>query len=266
MLASSLLLLLVAYVAGLTRLWRSAGVGQGIRPLEAIAFAGGWLALAVALSTPMDEWSEQWLAAHMIQHELLMVVAAPLFAIAAPLIALLWALPASTRRVTVTVFSTPPIPHVWRAATAPLTVFILHALALWIWHLPVLYVYALGHEGVHFLQHLCFLGTAALFWWGIAHGRYGRAGYGVAVIYVFATTVHGGVLGALLTFSTRIWYPPYQHVHPGGVTPLEDQQLAGLLMWVPAGLLFVAGGLGLFAAWLRQAERMTRGRDAKVAR
>ena len=83
--------------------------------------------------------------------------------------------------------------------TAPASVFLLHAIALWVWHLPALYDYALEHEGVHVVQHLCFFGTAALFWWGIAHGRYGRVGYGAAVVYVFATAVHGGVLGALLT-------------------------------------------------------------------
>jgi len=129
---------------------------------------------------------------------------------------------------------------------------------LWVWHLPALYDYAIEHEDVHVLQHICFFGTAALFWWGIAHGRYGRASYGAAVVYVFATAVHGGVLGALLTFSPRVWYAPYVVNHPAGLTPLEDQQLAGLLMWVPAGLTFVAGGLILFAAWLRQSDRLSR--------
>jgi cytochrome c oxidase assembly factor CtaG len=121
-----------------------------------------------------------------------------------------------------------------------------------------LYAYALAHESIHVLQHFCFFGTAALFWWGIAHGRYGRIGYGVAVMYVFATAVHSGVLGALLTLSPRVWYPPYA-THPGrALSPLEDQQLAGLLMWVPAGLLLAVGGLTLFAAWLKESDRRTR--------
>src|SRR2546423_644330 len=76
------------------------------------------------------------------------------------------------------------------------------------------------------VQHFCFFGPAALFWWGIAHGRYGRAGYGAAVVYVFATAVHGGVLGALLTFSPHVWYSPYLIPRGGTLTPLEDQQLA----------------------------------------
>jgi putative membrane protein len=107
------------------------------------------------------------------------------------------------------------------------------------------------------LQHLCFFGTAALFWWGIAHGRYGRIGHGAAVLYVFATAIHGGALGALLTFSPHVWYTPYLARHSVALTPLEDQQLAGLLMWVPGGLVFVAAGLALFAAWLRESDRRT---------
>jgi putative membrane protein len=258
MLATSLALLVGVYACGIARLWRSAGVGRGVRVAQALSFGAGWLSLVIALSPPMDEWSDRWIAAHMVQHELLMVVAAPLIAAGAPLIAFLWALPARARRELAGRLWQPPLAHVWAVLTAPLSVFVLHAFALWIWHLPALYDYALEHEGVHIVQHVCFLGTAALFWWGIWHGRYGRIGYGIAVIYVFATTVHSGVLGALLTFSRRVWYVPYTLNHPAGLTPLEDQQLAGLLMWIPAGLIFVVGGLSLFAAWLRQSDRLSR--------
>jgi cytochrome c oxidase assembly factor CtaG len=258
MLASSLALLFGVYAAGVVRVWRSAGNGRGIRPFETVAFACGWAALVVALTPPIDNWSETWLVAHMVQHELLMVIAAPLIAMSAPLIALLWAAPAGFRRRALESMRRRPITDAWTAVTAPLSVFLLHALALWIWHMPALYDYALEHEAVHVLQHICFFGTAGLFWWGIAHGRYGRVGYGAAVVYVFATAVHGGALGALLTFSPRVWYAPYLTHHPAGLTPLEDQQLAGLLMWVPAGLIVAAGGLVLFAAWLRESDRRTR--------
>ena len=260
--AISLALLLGVYAAGVWRVWRSAGYGRGIRPLEALAFAIGWLALLAALSPPIDEWSEHWLVAHMVQHELLMVVAAPLVAASAPLIALLWVTPCRFRRRALEAVRRPSIAALWILLTAPLSVFLLHAAALWVWHMPALYSYALEHEPVHVLQHLCFFGTAALFWWGIAHGRYGRLGYGAAVVYVFATAVHGGVLGALLTFSPRVWYAPYLVHHPAGLTPLEDQQLAGLLMWVPAGLVLAGCGLALFAAWLRESDRRTRFRSA----
>lgn len=258
MLVSSLVVLVVVYAAGVMRLWRTAGFGRGVRPIEAVAFAAGWLALVVALSPPLDDWSEQWLAAHMVQHELLMVVAAPLFAVGAPLVGMLWAMPADARRTLVAGLRRTRVPVMWRIVTAPSTAFILYGFALWIWHVPALYDAALAHEAVHAVQHLFFFGTAALFWWGIVHGRQGRAGYGAAVVYLFVTALHGGVLGALLTVSPRVLYAPYAAHHPAGLSALEDQQLAGLLMWIPGGLAFVAGALFLLAAWLRQSDRLSR--------
>ena len=246
----------VAYAVGVVRLWRNAGVGQGVARLQAAAFACGWLALVAALLSPRDELAEQLFTAHMAQHELLMVVGAPLIALASPLVAFLWVLPHGGRRRAMRAMRGRRVSVAWAALTAPATVWLLHGLALWIWHMPSLYDAALQSEAIHAVQHLCFFLSASLFWWGIAHGRYGRAGYGVAVVYIFATAMHSGVLGALLTFSPHVWYPLYERTSTTfGLTPLEDQQLAGLLMWVPAGVTFVAGGLYFFAAWLTESER-----------
>src|SRR5437773_2244493 len=121
MLASSLAALLAVYATGVTRPWRRAGYGLGIRRVEAIAFAGGWLTLAVALSPPLDQWSDTWLVAHMVQHELLMAIAAPLMAVSAPLVALLWALPAGVRRPALAAIRRRPIAAVWTAISAPLS-------------------------------------------------------------------------------------------------------------------------------------------------
>jgi putative membrane protein len=258
MLASSLLIVLGLYLSGLVRLWRTAGWGRGIRPREAAAFGAGWLALLIALSPPLDGWSDRWQSAHMVQHELLMIVAAPLIAVGAPLVAMLWALPLGRRQALVDAARRTSLTRAWTAIAAPASGFFLYGLALWVWHIPALYDFALEHEGVHVVQHLSFFATAALFWWGIAHGRHGRVGYGAAVVYVFATAVHGGLLGALLTLAPRVWYARYLTTRSGGLTPLEDQQLAGLLMWIPAGIAFAAGGLFLFAAWLRHSDRVSR--------
>jgi cytochrome c oxidase assembly factor CtaG len=194
----------------------------------------------------------------MVQHELLMVVAAPLIALGAPLTGMLWAWPRRTRQRLVDAVRRTPIARAWPGITAPATGFFLYAAALWLWHIPAFYDYALEHEAVHVVQHLCFFTTAALFWWGIAHGRHGRLGYGAAVVYVFATAIHGGLLGALLTLAPRVWYSPYEGGRVGGLSPLEDQQLAGLLMWIPAGLVLAGAGLLLFAAWLRHSDRGSR--------
>jgi len=97
--------------------------------------------------------------------------------------------------------------------------------------------------------------TALLFWWALIHGPQGALGYGAAVLYLFTTSVHSGVLGALITLAGSVWYPSYVGLTSSwGLTPLEDQQLGGLIMWIPAGLVYVIAGLALFAGWLREAD------------
>jgi putative membrane protein len=257
MLVSSLIALAAMYAAGVARLWRSAGVGRGISRVQALAFAAGWITLVAALMGPLHEMSEQLLSAHMIQHELLMIAAAPLIAFSSPFVALMWALPhASVFRRTRALTRAIKLTHF---LTAPATVWLLHALALWIWHLPSLYEAAVANESIHAIQHTCFFGSACLFWWGIAHGRYGRLGSGAAVIYIFATALHSGALGALLTFSSALWYPIYASTTSAwGLTPLEDQQLAGLIMWIPSGVVFLVVGLGFLASWIGESERRVR--------
>ena len=247
----------VLYAIGAWRL-RGAGGPRALSATRITAYAVGWAAAVAALSPAMAAWSSTWLSAHMVQHELLMVVAAPLVAVSAPLAVTLWALPRTMRGTVAKALRTRGAKWGWRAATTPVTVFLLHAVALWVWHVPRLYQDALASETMHAAEHLSFFGTAALFWWTLAHGRYGRAGYGPAALYVFATTIHSGLLGALFTIAPRVLYGWYRVDHCNGLSPLEDQQLAGLLMWVPAGLLLVAGGLAFFAAWIRESERRSR--------
>ena len=164
--------------------------------------------------------------------------------------------------------TTPKLRDGWRFASSPLLILLLHALVLWLWHIPVLFEAALENEGIHALQHGSFFLTAVLFWWGIARGRYGRGGYGLACGFVFATAMHTSVLGALLTVASRLWYPSYAaRAAPWAIDVLADQQLAGLIMWVPAGVLLSLLALGLFAAWLgeasRRVERAERRRQAQ---
>jgi putative membrane protein len=247
------------YVIGLVRLWRKAGRSKGIRAWQVIAFAGGWAALAIALVSPLDALGSILFSAHMAQHEVLMVIAAPLLVLGRPLIALLWAMPSRWRAPLARGVQSPPVATVWNFLTAPAVAVVVHALALWMWHLPSLYQATLRSEPVHALQHTSFIVTAALFWWALIHGRYGRLGYGASVIYVFITSIHSGALGALLTFSPHLWYPIYQtRTAAWGLDAIEDQQLAGLIMWVPAGVILLILGLALFTAWLGEAERRVR--------
>lgn len=244
------------YRVGLSRLWRRAGVDSGVRRWEAACFAAGWLSLVVALVSPLDALGGILFSAHMAQHEVLILIAAPLLVLGRPLAPFLWALPRGGRETAGRWVQSPTFAATWRFLTAPLAVWVIHGLALWIWHLPALYQATLDDDFIHTLQHLSFFGSAALFWWSLVHGRFGRLGYGAAVLYVFTTSLHSGILGALLTFAPRLWYPIYEaRTSQWGLSPLEDQQLAGLIMWVPAGIVFALLGLALFAAWLGEAER-----------
>ena len=153
----------------------------------------------------------------------------------------------------------PWLSRVWRWLSAPLPILLVHGLVLWLWHIPALFEAALRNEGIHAVQHASFFLTALLFWWGIARGRYGRGGYGLASAFVFATAMHTSILGALLTVASRLWYPMYAtRGQPWAVNVLEDQELAGLILWVPAGVLLGLLALALFAAWLGEAGRRAR--------
>jgi len=132
----------------------------------------------------------------------------------------------------------------------------LHGVTVWVWHLPGFYEAAVQHEGLHAFQHATFVGTAVLFWWGLVYGRYGRAAYGASVLFVFTTMIHTGVLGALFALSSAPFYPLYQQrAAVMGVDPVVDQQLAGLYMWIPAGLVLTICGLALLMAWISEADR-----------
>jgi putative membrane protein len=150
----------------------------------------------------------------------------------------------------------PRVVRAWRALTAPLLVVLVHGIVVWLWHIPALFDAAMRSEAVHSVQHASFFFTAALFWWAIVRGRYGRLGYGLAVGFVFATAMHTSILGALITVAGSLWYPVYAaRGAPFGIDATEDQSLAGLVMWIPAGLVLTFAALALFAAWLGEAGR-----------
>jgi len=253
----SLVLTALLFAVGLYRL-----KGRSIRTWEALCFAGGWLALFIALVSPVHSWGRVLFSAHMSQHEILMLVAAPLLVLGRPLIAFLWALPLNWSRRLGNIGKITWINRTWRALTIPLVAWLVHAVALWTWHIPALFEATLYSDTIHTLQHLSFLLSALLFWWALIHGPQGAMGYGAAVLYLFTTSVHSGALGALLTVAGSVWYPSYGPLTASwGLTPLEDQQLGGLIMWIPASLVYVIAGLALFAGWLREAEVRTTRRE-----
>ena len=246
------------YAIGVRTVWARAGTGRGITRRRALGFAAGMLMLGLALLSPLDVVADALFSAHMTQHLLLILVAAPLLVSGAPMLAMIAALPRGAareagrwwirRRV---------LRSVAHRVTSPGVVFALHLAALWFWHLPGPYAGALAVPALHALEHVSFLATAALLWWVIApsHGR-PRASDGEAIAMVVGTLMHGGVLGALITLADHPWYAA--HISAAGrfgMRALEDQQLAGLIMWVPSAAVYAVTGAVLFLRWFRADER-----------
>ena len=246
------------YTCGVARLWRHAGPGRGVKPWQAAAHGAGIAVIAVALLSPLDHASDVLFSAHMAQHELLMLVAAPLIVLGRPLVPAVWALPHDWRVRARRIGRSAPVAGAWRVLTLPAVALLVHAATRWAWHIPSAFDAALADERIHAVQHLTFFVTAALFWWTLVHGRYGRAGYGVGVVFVFFTLIHSGLLAAMLSFADHPLYAHGARSAAWGVDGLVDQERAGLVMWVPASIIMMGIALALLAAWLGGAERRAR--------
>lgn len=243
------------YLIGTTRLWHASHSGSGIRKWQAACFWGGWLTLIVALVSPLDPLGAVLFSAHMVQHELLMLVAAPLLVLGRPLAAFVWALPVSWRRRLGSATKSTPVDHLWGSITHPLSAWTIHALVLWVWHVPPFFQASIVNSTVHTFQHSSFLFAALLFWWSAFQARQRHGGNGVAILYLLTTALHTALLGALLTFSLQLWYPVYAATTTmWGFTAIEDQQLGGLIMWVPGGLSYLFAALWLAARLLEGGE------------
>jgi len=214
-----------------------------------LRFALGWGALAIALVSPIDEYADRSFALHMVQHELLMVVAAPLIVLGRPLEAFAWGSPRSVIAACASFARTRPARALWQMLTGSLSAWIVHAVALWTWHVPLFFKAALLSLPLHALQHTCFLVSALGFWWSTVGTREHAPG-GSSVASLFTTMLHTSALGALLTFAPTAWYT-LADASAFGLSPVEDQQLGGLVMWIPGGTAYMIAGLAIVRAWLR---------------
>jgi putative membrane protein len=245
-----LLVSLALFAGGWWRLRGRSHGGLATLNRRGLLFAGGWLLLVLAVVSPLHQAGERSFAAHMLEHELLMLAAAPLLVLSEPLAVMLWAFPRSARKVLGAASLAPIVTIPWRLLTDPVLATLLQAAALWLWHVPALFDRALADPVWHIAQHLSFLVSALFFWSAMLHGP--RRSYGVAALCLFATSVVSGALGALMAFAQSPWYAGYAQLGmaPLGLTALEDQQLAGLLMWAPGGLVHIGAALAMVAAAL----------------
>jgi putative membrane protein len=217
--------------------WRRAG-----------AFIAGLIVFAIALVWPVDRLAEESFAAHMAQHMVLMTIAAPLVVLSQPLVPLIPALPTSLGR-TLATLAAALSPR--RDRRFPIVVAtVLQAVVLWAWHAPAVFLAAQRSEVIHLMQHASMVGVAIWFWWSLLRAGRKQAAPATAVLCALATLVHTGMLGGLLTFARKPLYARPLLDDTVYFWSTEDQQLAGLIMWVPAGVAYLTAGLILASQML----------------
>jgi cytochrome c oxidase assembly factor CtaG len=237
--APLVLLALAAYVAIYGARWRTSRAQGGARA------AGGWratswglgvLMLAIALVSPVDRLGEQMASWHMVQHLLI--------ADLAPILLILgltkWILRPATRRIHSIERAAGPLAH-------PIFGVVAYVLAMWCWHIPTLYDAALAHPAVHSLEHLSFFAAGSLYWWHLLspiRSRLRMPGLG-PVAYMASTKLLVGFLGIVLAFSNTVFYDYAWAGHHMGMTPLDDQNVAGLFMALEQSIV-----MGIALAWL----------------
>jgi cytochrome c oxidase assembly factor CtaG/cytochrome c2 len=245
--------------------WYAAGVRRSIRehrnaavpPVRIAAFVAGTVVLVLALQSPIDTLGEDLFSIHMIQHLLLMLAAPPLLVLSDCTMVFLRALPLSARKRVGGIWVRGGLHRLYEPVMHPVVVWMAFSAAFVFWHSPGPYQWALDNPAVHILEHLSFFVTSLAFW-TIAlppRGHRRRLAHGPTLLFVISTAVLSGLPGALMIFSPRPLYPGHaQGVAHWGLTLMQDQQLAGLIMWIPAGGAYVAVAGIVFLQWLRESE------------
>ena len=249
------------FIAGSLVLRRRGTRLQG-RGLHMVLFCAGWISLAGSLISPLHWLGEHLFTFHMIEHEIIMAVSAPLLVLANPVGPVLWSLPRAIRVAVGRAMCQSVVRSTWRWLSEGSHATVIHGIAIWVWHAPLLFDAAVSDIAIHRLQHVSFFFSAVLFWWSV----FRRSETGAAAWHVFITMLHTSVLGALMALAPRVLYGAQTATSSAwGLTPLEDQQLAGVIMWVPAGTIYSAAALTMMAIWIKQAGAQARQGDAAKA-
>ncbi len=256
----------VLYVRGLMR---SPGRRRRLHPRwRPVLFYTGLAIIVVALMSPLDALADELFFIHMAQHLLLVLAAPPLILLSAPMIPLLRGMPRPLRRRLVAPLTRwPAVRGGFRFLTLPLVGWGVYVVVFLGWHAPAPYDAALANEGIHILEHLTFSAAALLFWWNVIDPIPLRPNlpYLARLPYVFVTSVPNFSLGAFLVFASQPWYAFYQKGPLRfGLTPLEDQQIGGLLMWIPGAMVLLLALVILLAVMMVKEERRQREREARA--
>ena len=250
------------YAMGALTLLRRSRDAYSSRGWHHLAYLLGWFSLAGALVSPLHWLGEHLFTFHMIEHEIVMAVSAPLIVVARPLGTLMWSLPRRLRLALARLLRSHPVRMAWDWASNGRNATVLHGIAIWAWHAPPLFDAAVVNVTIHRLQHLSFFVTAVLFWWSVLR----RSESGGGAWHLFITMLHTSALGALMALAPRVLYQAQTaSALAFGLTPLQDQQLAGLIMWVPAGTIYAGTALALMAVWIASSSQEAGGERAARA-
>jgi putative copper resistance protein D len=229
------------------------------------AFLGGIVAIEIALQSGIEAYDTALFSVHMVQHVLLMMVAAPLLVLGAPITLLLRVASHEQRRRYIL-----PVLHsrVVRAISHPVVAWLLFAGVMWGTHFSAIFDESLGNPLIHDLEHLLYLGSALLFWWpavGVDPTPW-RMAYPARILYLFLQMPQNTFLALAIFSASAPLYPHYSTLaRTWGPTPLADQQAAGAIMWVVGDLIFLVAILGVVYAWMRDEERREERREVRVA-
>jgi putative membrane protein len=241
-----------AYLYAIGPLRLRYGWGDAVPRARVAAFFIGIVVLGFALLSPLDVVGDRYLfSAHMVQHMLLTMAAPPLLLLGTPG----WLLRPLLRR--------DPVLRIARFLTFPAIAFALFNADFWLWHLPSLFDLTLRNSAVHILEHLTFIATAVLAWFPILSPlpELPRLPRPAQLLYLFLSCQPMVVLGALLTFASQPLYAPYVAApRLFGISAASDQQLGGLIMWIPGNFVYILAMSIVFFLWIEE-----QGRDADRA-
>jgi len=235
----------VAYEWG-ARHVRARAAGEGaeqpvLRRRERVAFFGGLAVIFVSLNGPLHDLSDTFLfSAHMVQHLLLSLAVPPLLLVGTPG----WMLRPFLENARIATIA--------RAITRPVRCFIIFNVVIAAWHLPPLYNTAMAHHSIHIVQHLTFLVASVLMWWPFLSPlpELPRLAYPGQMLYCFLMVIPMSIVAIYIAMADHVLYPAYSSApRVWDITPLSDQQIGGLIMWIPGGLLFYVVMTFVFFKW-----------------
>jgi cytochrome c oxidase assembly factor CtaG len=228
---------------------------EQVRRGQTISFLLGMLVMFLALVSPLDELGDSYLfSAHMVQHLFLTIVGPPLLLLGTPE----WFVKPLLRNKVVF--------KIAKALTYPAIAFVLYNADFWLWHAPPLYNATLENQSIHILEHLTFIICGLLYWWPIfsPSKELPRLSFGGQILYLFLSGMPSVLLGAGLTFSPPLYAPYLAAPRIWGISAATDQQLGGVIMWVPVSIFYIVIMSVLFIRWMLQQEAEQAARERKL--